>query len=813
MNTNLSVPLTSFIGRGREMADVKRLLESHRLATLTGTGGTGKTRLALQVGAELLDAFKNGVFFVALAALTDPALVVSAIAHTLGVRESGGQPLMQTLTDYLQSKQLLLVLDNFEHLLAAAPVVNELLAPAPQLKVLVTSRAPLHLSGEREYPVPPLALPDPKQLPPLESLSQYAALELFIQRAQAVKPDFSLTHQNADAVVEICYRLDGLPLAIELAAARVKMLTPEAMLARLASRLKLLTGGARDLPARQQTLRNTIEWSYNLLNASEQQLFRRLALFAGGFSLAAAEAVCNAGADLQLDLFEGSASLLDKSLLQHSELGAEPRYAMLETIREYALQSLNASGEADAMRRRHAEYYLRLAESAAPALKGPQQLAWLNRLETELDNLRAALGWALQSGEVERGLRAASALRAFWSARAHLSEGREWLTSMLARPEASANTEARVEALYTSGFLASIAGEPALSLLEASTNLARELGTAGMRVLALSLAERAYVAVSRGPAEARAMADESLSIARQSGDTRATTASLGSLGWVFMQAGDYSAAQFSYEESIRLLRELGDKWQVGQALGNIGMVLYEKGEYLAAAGYLEQALEIMREFGDSRNSADAMQDLGRVVLAQGNYPRAQLMYEQSLTISRGLGNKRGIMMVLEAFASLAVARGRFESAVRLFGAIEALLAETGGELEPHYRADFDRNLAAARAQLDEAAFQRAWAAGRAMSMDQAIEYALATPLEPEPLVPAAQAAAEPRPKEPYPAGLSAREMEVLRLVVSGLTDAQVAEQLVLSPRTVGTHLQSIYSKLGVNSRTAATHWAFEHGLL
>ena len=309
------------------------------------------------------------------------------------------------------------------------------------------------------------------------------------------------------------------------------------------------------------------------------------------------------------------------------------------------------------------------------------------------------------------------------------------------------------------------------------------------------------------------MADESLSIARQIGDQWVTANSLNMLGWVLLQAGDYSAAQFSFEESVRLLRELGDKWLASLSLANIGLLLYQKGEYLAAAGYLEQGLEIMREFGDPRNVAEAMQGLGRVVLAQGNYPRAQLMYRQSLTIWRDLGNKRGTMMVLDSFASLAMARGTFESAVRLFGALEALLAETGAALEPHHRADFDRNLAAARAHLDEAAFHRARAEGRAMSMDQAIEYALATPSEPEPLAPATQASAEPRPKEPYPAGLSAREMEVLRLVASGLTDAQVAEQLVLSPRTIGTHLQSIYGKLGVNSRMAATHWALQHGLL
>src|SRR5687767_2573926 len=422
---NLPLQPTPLIGREKEVAEVCDLLggEATHLLTLTGPGGIGKTRLALQAAADLLDDFSDGTFFVPLATLTEAELFLPAVAETLGVRETGEQPLKEILKDYLGERRLLLVLDNFEQVLGAAPAVTELLAVAPGLKVLATSRAPLGLYGEHEFPVPPLTLPDLERPPPLERLTQYEAVGLFVERAQALKPDFKVTNESAPAVAEICVRLDGLPLAIELAAARIKMLPPRAMLQRLTSRLKLLTGGARDLPERQRTLKATIEWSFALLDEGEQVLFRRLAVFSGGRTLEAIEAICDAEGDLPVDTFEGVSSLLDKSLLGQEEgPGEEPRFVMLETVHEFAREKLQGSGEAEQIKRVHAQYFLTLAEEAHPELLGANQLQWLEKLEAEHDNMRAALSWALEGKEVEVALRLGGALSWFWSMRGYYGE-------------------------------------------------------------------------------------------------------------------------------------------------------------------------------------------------------------------------------------------------------------------------------------------------------------------------------------------------------------------------------------------------------
>ncbi|HEV3474350.1 MAG TPA: adenylate/guanylate cyclase domain-containing protein, partial [Actinomycetota bacterium] len=420
---NLPTRLTRFIGRGPEIMAVEDLLENTRLLTLTGPGGTGKTRLSLQVASEMLPRFEDGAFFVDLSPITDPSLVATSIADAVGAKEEPGRSVGDTLQDHLRDKELLLVLDNFEQVTAATDVVQLLLNCAPRLKLLVTSRIVLHLSGEQEYPVPPLALPDPAHLPGLEALSQFEAVALFIDRARAVKPDFAVTNENAPAVAEICARLDGLPLAIELAAVRVKLLSPQSMLARLGQRLPLLTGGARDLPERQRTLRGAIEWSHDLLDDAKRSLFARLAVFQGGCTLEAAEAVC--GTDL--DVLDGLASLVDESLLRRSETtDGELRFGMLETIREFAAERLAESGQQEKLRRRHAEWVMAFAEEAEPEIVGENQALWLDRTEREHDNIRAALRWANDHGEGEIALRTGASLWRFWQQRGHLREGRQW---------------------------------------------------------------------------------------------------------------------------------------------------------------------------------------------------------------------------------------------------------------------------------------------------------------------------------------------------------------------------------------------------
>src|SRR5947209_8264900 len=484
-NNNLPVQLTSLIGREQQVAAACALLSRPevRLLTLLGPGGVGKTRLGVQIATELVDAFVDGICFVPLAPISGPDLVVPSIARTFGLGETGDRSLLELLKAYLREQQLLLLLDNFEQVVAAAPVVTELLVACPDLKVLVTSRTSLRVRGEREFPVPPLALPDPKHLPAIDVLSQYSSVALFVERALALKPDVQLTAANAHAIAEICARLDGLPLAIELAATRIKLLPPQALLARLGSRLQMLTEGARDVPERQQTLRNAIKWSYDLLSTNEQRLFRRLSVFVGGCTLAALEEVCEALGDVATNVLEGVASLIDKNLLQQVEdVNGEPRLVMLETIREYGLECLAASeeaGEAEATRLAHANYYLQLAEETEQKLRSAQQVIWLEQLEREHDNLRTALRWLVEREEVEMALRLGGAMCQFWAMRGHLSEGRQpWDGIVSGSNLETVSMRVRAKALNGAGVMAYTQGDfvHAKVLCQESLELFRKLG-------------------------------------------------------------------------------------------------------------------------------------------------------------------------------------------------------------------------------------------------------------------------------------------------------------------------------------------------
>lgn len=728
---NLPTQLTSFIGREREIAEVKRLLSTARLLTLTGPGGTGKTRLGLQVAADLLEDFEGGVFFVPLAPISDPGLVVSTIAQTLRVRETGGQPLLKSLQEYLQDKSMLLLLDNFEQVISAAPVVAELLVACPKLKVLVTSREALHLSGEQESPVSPLVLPDLKRLPAVEALSQYAAVELFIQRALAVKPDFAVTNENAPAVAEICVHLDGLPLAIELAAARIKLFPPKAMLARLVgatgqSPLQLLTGGARDLPARHQTLRGAIAWSYDLLDVGEKTLFRRLSVFSGGCTPEAAEKACNTAGDLGMDLLDALASLVGKSLLrQEEQADGKPRFVMLETIQEYGLECLAASGEADAIRCQHADYYLALAEEADPKLTGAEQGVWFDRFEAEHDNLRAALEWLAQSGGAEKGLRLGGAMWQFWEVRGYLAEGRERLARLLALPGASVRTKARMKVLYAAGVLADAQGDyaAARALFEESLAINRELGD--RRGIAVSLNNLGIVTLRQQDyTAARFLYEESLAIWRELGNRRAIALSLNNLGNVANMQGNYAAARSLHEESLAIFKGLGDRHGIAWSVNHLGDVARDQGDYATARSLYGESLAIFRELGDKWGIASSLTDLGHVAGDQGDYAAARSLYKESLAIARQLGDKRGIARVLEGFVGLAAAQAEPERALRLAAAATALRGTIGAPLPPAEQARLERRLGPARQTLSEEARTEAWAEGRALTLEQTIAYAL-----------------------------------------------------------------------------------------
>ncbi len=850
--SNLPVPLTTLIGREQERARVCDMLRRPevRLLTLTGTGGIGKTRLGLQVATDLLADFADGVYFVSLAPVSDPDLVVPTIAQTLGLKDSGGQHPLELLKASLSEKRLLLLLDNFEQVLAAAPQLAELLVACPHLKLLVTSRAVLHIRGEQEFPVPPLALPDLTQLPERETLAQVAAVALFLQRAWATKPDLQLTSTNARAIAQICVQLDGLPLAIELAAARSKLLPPQALLARLGQRLALLTSGAQDAPARQQTLRNTIAWSYNLLTAQEQQLFRRLSVFVGGCTLQAVETLCNSledgrGAEWILD---GVASLIDKSLLQQTaQEGEEPRLMMLETIREYGLECLRSRGEVELTRQAHAAYYLALAQEAATTWYGTEQQAWCDRLEQDHDNLRTALQWLLESKEATLALQFCNALGWFWYTRTHLREGQTVLEKVLAASEEMV-TSARAEALRDLGYLLAYLGEyqQAEKSCEESLALSRQLGDpsgAAWGRYALGLVAFDQDEYSR----AHALLQEALTFFREAGDPLGGHFVLGHLTLVYTQQGEYVQARACAEESLALAKQLGDEDMtaytllllarvlfVSQAaktaldsvleeyfslageerdqtitpiarmvgLDLLGRIALSQGDVVKAHALLQQSLAYFRAQGYRREAAEALAVLGQVAAVQQDYATALACYEEGLLLAREIGNKGKIASCLEGVAGVRAAQGELLQSARLWGAAEALRQAIGAPIPPVYRAAYERAVTSARAQLGEKAFAAAWAQRRTMPLEQVL-----AAQEPVPMPP-------PVPNAPtYPDGLTVREVEVLRLVAQGLTDPQVAEQLVISPHTVNSHLKAIYGKLAVSSRSAATRYAVEHHLM
>ncbi|MFN2521109.1 MAG: adenylate/guanylate cyclase domain-containing protein [Candidatus Limnocylindria bacterium] len=681
--TNLPTQLTSFVGRDREIAEASRLLSGTRLLTLTGPGGTGKTRLSLQVAAESAASFSDGAFFVPLAPVFDPELVASTIAQVLHVPVAGANSPLRQLLELLERKRMLLVLDNFEQVVSAAPQVADLLRGVPGLKIIVTTRAKLHVSGEQEYPVPPLALPDPRALPGVDALSQYEAVRLFIERAVAAKPDFRVSNENAPAVAGICARLDGLPLAIELAAARIKVLPPAAMLARLEKGMGLLGGTARDLPERQRTLRGAIAWSHDLLGLAEKRVFERFGVFVGGGALEQMEPVCGPNAELGVDILDAAVALVDQSLIRQVEADGEPRFLMLETIREFAVERLESSGDAAATRDRHADAYAELAEAASPHAMGSDERRWLDHLEREHANLRAALDWSVSSGRTKRAMRLVYALWRFWQRRGHLAEASERAAVVLALPHSHDHPLDRARALEAAGGIAYWRGDMAAAeaLYRESTDIMREHGTNAE--LANALYNLAFPSL---------MSREKRS----------------EIGVPLLQ------------QAQALWREIGDRAGLARALWALGTNLQQIGDYEGARPYADETVSLMREVGKPFDLGWALHLQGSVAAGTGRLAEAGAAYEDAMCIFRDAADVTGVLLVLSDFSELARAEGDRARAVTLVGAVSALRHSSGAGLQDIVDVVEGRMVAGELAADD----QPLLAAGRAMSLEEAVRFAL-----------------------------------------------------------------------------------------
>ena len=804
-----------------------------RLLVLTGSGGVGKTRLALRLAANVLPDFEDGVVFVPLAALSDPNLVLPTIARSVGIQESGNATVADLLKSYLQGKKLLLVLDNFEHLLGASVSLEVLLTDLPDLKLLVTSRVLLHIYGEYEYIVPPLRLPEPAlhneaSITPGLSLTQlaaYDAIALFVQRAQAAKPGFCLTDENWQEIVEICQRLDGLPLAIELAAVRIKTLTPAFILARLDHRLTLLNRGPQTLPVRQQTLRGLLDWSYDLLNDEERQLLICLSVFVGGCSLEAVAQVCGSdsrelptAANTVDGVLDKLSNLIDKSILQMAPAeNGEPRFFMLETLREYALEKCQASGQMSYLRQRHATYFLHLAQQAETALGSADQKIWLDRLEIEHDNFRSALSWAIEEASVSGvgatspdeqlsvsnlALRLSSLLAWFWDLHCHLSEGRRWLALALDQTEEPGPDQ-----------LGEISPPTITNILELQLR-AKALNSAG------NLAHK-----QSDNTQATLLLEGALKLRRILAQPREIALTLNNLGVVAYHQGDIVGAQKFYEESLAIKQTLGDKRTIALSLNNLAELHRANQQAEKAITLFEESLALLREAGDIHNTALVLLNLGVTTGDLGSYSWAAQLLTESLSLLGEVKDIAGVAETLDRLAGLITQVAELPIAARLFGAAHRLRQTIKTTMSETYQARYEQSVQFAQSNLESEVWTAQWASGQQMTLEEIIEYVLNQfPLiqshvsnnSPDDLKLASLPATSPTSIEAIvnlPDGLTPREMEVLKLAATGLTTAQIAQILFLSPLTISAHLRSIYAKLNITSRSAATLYAIQNKLI
>jgi non-specific serine/threonine protein kinase len=807
--------LGSFIGRARETAEIGSLSATARLLTLTGTGGSGKTRLAARVADEMRDGFRDSVRWVELGALTDPSLVPYAVAARCGVTDLGSAAVLDALVSALRPRHMLLALDNCEHLLAAcAQLVETLLASCPDLHILATSREALAIPGEVTWLVPPLGVPEEDTFSSEENLLAHEAVELFVARAGAVLPGFYLTAENAASIVRICRRVEGLPLALELAAARLRTLSVAELAERLDDACRLLTRGSRTAPPRQQTLRATLDWSYDLLPETERTVFRRLAVFAGSYSLEAAEAVCAGEGVAEAEVLDLLTHLVERSLVSVQDRRDKTRYRLLEPLRQYARDRLAETGDEPAVRRRHGHWYAALAARAGTELTGPDQGRWLDRLAIEHDNLRAAFDWSLDQSDAAGAAEITVGIWQFWLLRGHLHEGRRWVERALeAGPEP---TPLRAHLHRIAGILARPDSTRAERRFNESLALWQTLGDRDGAARALG--SLGFLAQARGDhGRAVAYLEQSLPLLRASTDTPALARTLTGLALSVLEVGDAERAAALCGEGLALSRQAGDRRGEAAALANLGLIRRARGDDEGAAALWGESLSVRRRIGDRGGTAHVLALLGGVALRRGDLARATELFHESLTLRREMGDQDGIAPIFEGLAAIGAARGDDIPAVRLAAAADALRAATGVPRSSPERAGHDRALTSLRARLDRAEFARAWSEGQALSLDQAIGAAMSMRVrEGHPGLGASAPALPPAGAVPAPPAafeLTPRETEVLRLLTFGLTYAQIAEALVISPRTVDAHVRAIFGKLDVRSRTAATRVALQHHLV
>lgn len=816
-NHNLPAEISSFIGRADQVDQLLRLLARTRLLTLVGTAGVGKSRLAVRVGGEVHQLYPDGVWLVELDLLTDPNLLPLALAAVLELREQSHDSAVSQLRRFLAPKRALLILDNCEHLLhSCAALIERLLQGAPQLQILATSREAMGIPGETSWSVPPLSAPALTASESLQHLMRYEAVQLFIDRAAATETEFHLSIHNASAVAEICRRLDGIPLAIELAAARVSLLTPVEIAARLSECFKLLTSAGRTAPQRHQTLHGALQWSYDLLTDTERLLFQRLAVFAGGWSLDAAQNVCAAGRIDAKDVLELVGRLVATSLVvAHTTDGAAARYRMLETVRQYGREKLAAAGGEPVAFARYADYFVALAEQvfstatdpADPGAKGGSQHAVTLRLDQERANLRAALRWCIENGEVDRGLQLGGAAANFWLAHGSPGEGREWLEAMMQLLQApqSAQAATRGRALYLAGVLATMLGDQpvAQALLEENLAIRRELG----KPIGMTLMTLGRVAWRSGNyVKARTLMEESVAIAQRDADRIMQARTLGFLGQLMEEQGEYEAASTSYTDSLAVYRELGSKAGMAEAFSQLGLTALAAGKSESAGAFFEQSLALAREANDSATIAWGCLGLGLVRIQQLDWADARRLIEENLRIQGYLQDQRRIPRSLAGLAIIHAACGKPDRAFRLFGAAMALrnatrrpeLAWSG---PPFDRATIERWEPSARAVLGEDSASAAYAAGTALSMEDAIREALNAD---EPVHAARDTAA---------ASLTSREIEVVQLLAAGHSNREIAEILVIALSTAERHVANILSKLSLRTRGQVAVWAVTSGAI